>query len=347
MRIYPDTITEIIEQSELNVNQISKLSGISNTYITKLLKKKVNHPGKDKIASLLLALNYSITDINKILAEYDYMPLSGPDIPGILENNRRRKFEGRIMPHYDHIYFELLMAALERIGGTKIIIKSRPSGIHIPIALYLQKEFPAELADNAANFFMAFTKDLVMERKALFLENCRKGYRYETYMCRHCLEESLERHIGRAAQTESMEKVALYTEYYVNAISASLKAPEQHRHYIMKRCPYFDCQIQDAEGPNSKISFTGRRRHFYHKEWEQLSLESFLSDAPGIVDVFLNEVERCKEGVEMEPMEEKSALSAATHFHQFILDIFIQHGLGDLLETKLKKIMNSSSLIFF
>jgi transcriptional regulator with XRE-family HTH domain len=112
MRKYTETLSGIIESSGLNLNQISKVSGISNAYLTKLIKGNINKPGKDKIASILLALNYSMTDINGVLAEYDYMPLNRHDIPDILDNNRRRKFEGRILPQFDNIYFELLMAAL-------------------------------------------------------------------------------------------------------------------------------------------------------------------------------------------------------------------------------------------
>jgi len=50
MRKFSDTLAEIIEASKMNVNQISKISGFSNTYLTKLIRKKINHPGKDKIA---------------------------------------------------------------------------------------------------------------------------------------------------------------------------------------------------------------------------------------------------------------------------------------------------------
>ncbi|MCG8634541.1 MAG: hypothetical protein MI863_11985, partial [Desulfobacterales bacterium] len=163
MRIFPDTLVKIIEASDMNVNQISKFSGISNTYLTKLIRQKINHPGKDKIASVLLALNYRIADINRILADYDYLPLNAHDIPGILKNNRRRKFEGRIVPCFDYIYFELFMAALENKGGTKIIVKNRPSGIFIPMALYMMKDFPQESDDAAARFLYTFTHDVVAE----------------------------------------------------------------------------------------------------------------------------------------------------------------------------------------
>ena len=192
MRKFAETLSTIIESSGLNLNQISKVSGISNAYLTKLIKGHINKPGKDKIASILLALNHSLTDINTILADYDYMPLNRHDIPEILNNNRRRKFEGRILPQFDNIYFELLMAALENIGGTKILVKHRPSGIFLPSDLYMMKEFPAESDREADRFFRTFTREVVAERKSLFLENCERGYRYETYMCRECLAEGGE-----------------------------------------------------------------------------------------------------------------------------------------------------------
>jgi transcriptional regulator with XRE-family HTH domain len=61
MRKYTETLPGIIESSGLNLNQISKVSGISNAYLTKLVKGHINKPGKDKIASILLALNHSVT----------------------------------------------------------------------------------------------------------------------------------------------------------------------------------------------------------------------------------------------------------------------------------------------
>ena len=334
MRTFPDTIISVITKSDLNINQISNISGISNTYLTKLLNRKINHPGKDKITSVLLALNYRISEINQILAEYDYLPLNPHDIPQILENNRKRKFEGRIVPHFDFIYFELVMAALEYIGGTKIIIKERPSGIYIPMDLYMMKEFPLEPDDDAARFFMTFTHDVVIERKALFAENCRRGYRYETYICKECLEESLDKNIGKKAQAASMRKVELYARYFANAVSASLKFPEQHIHNVVKRCTYFQFQIQDADGKNPKVSFTSDKRHYYKKEWESLTIEGFLSNAPGITDLFFSEVDKCRMAT-----EETREINTADGFCTYVRDLFDHHGVKSLFDAALAELM--------
>ena len=62
MRIFENIIRGIIDDSGLKLNTISKTSGISHTYLTKLINDNINRPGKDKIASIMLALNDSIDD---------------------------------------------------------------------------------------------------------------------------------------------------------------------------------------------------------------------------------------------------------------------------------------------
>jgi hypothetical protein len=339
MRSFPDTIIKTIEQSDLNINQISKVSGISNTYLNKLIKKKINHPGKDKIASILLALNFCVTDINAILADYDYMPLNRHDIPEILKNNRRRKFEGRIVAHFDYIYFELVMAALENIGGTKIIVKYRPSSIYLPMELYMMKEFPTESDSKAADFYKQLTHDVVAERKALFMENCKKGYRFETYMCKSCLEESFERNMGLSVQKANPRKIELGAQYFANAVSASLKAPGQHEHRVVRRCGYFHFLMQDANGLTPKISFTADRKHVYDEELDQLTLESFFSDAPGILDVFKNEVESCKNAIET-----SENLDTPDGLHAYIRSLFAKYGIESEFDVALSSLMASPEL---
>ena len=339
MRNFPDTIIKIIEKSGLNINQISKVSGISNTYLSKLIKKKINHPGKDKIASILLALNYSITDINNILADYDYMPLNEHDIPEILKNNKRRKFEGRVVPNFDYIYFELAMAALENIGGTKIIIKHRPSGIYMPMELYMMKEFPTESDDKAAVFYKKFTHDIVTERKALFIKNCQQGYHYETYMCRRCLEESFEKNLNLDIQKTDPRKTELSAQYFANVVSATLKAPDQHKHKIVRRCGYFNFQLQDAYGNTPKISCTAEQQHMYNEKLDRLTLKSFLSDAPGILDIFYNEINYCRNVIET-----SNAMDTPDGFHFYIRSLFSLYGIESEFDTALSYLMTYPEL---
>ena len=341
MRKFAETLSTIIESSGLNLNQISKVSGISNAYLTKLLKGQINKPGKDKICSILLALNYSLADINATLAQYDYMPLNRHDIPEILDNNRRRKFEGRILPQFDNIYFELLMAALENIGGTKILMKHRPSGIFLPTELYMMKAFPLPSDIETEPFFKTFSRDVVAERKALFLKNCKQGYRFETYMCRECLQDSLERNLGLSAQRADPHKIDLYAKFYANAVAATLKGPNQHIHRVVDRCTYFQFQIQDADGVAPKVSYTAMRRHDYGKACDQFTLESFLSDDAAIVTLFRNEVAQC-----MAACDSADNRHSPDGFHAFIREQFAAFGVAAAFDAALAVLMDSKAFQF-
>ena len=335
MRTYPDTLVTLIKDSGLNINQISKMSGISNTYLTKLMRRQINHPGKDKIASVLLALNHTVSFINQTLAEFDYQPLNEHDIPQLLENNRRRRFEGRVLPHYDSVYFELVLAALEDLGGTKIVIWTRPSANFLPVDLYMEREFPypAEV-DESSSFYRKFTREIITQRKALFLENCRQGMRYETYICRECLDLSLERNIGAKAQKTDPNRVNLVAQFYANVAAATLKFPDQHIYGLMDRCTYFQFQVQDADGDNPKVSFTTTRNHPNDTKWEAPHIQGFFSNAPGITDLFLAEVDHCRQASAQLPQ-----LNTAQGFVDHIRARFDHHGVRPLFDRAFDQLM--------
>jgi transcriptional regulator with XRE-family HTH domain len=339
MRRFPNILIKIIDKSGMNINQISKVSGISNTYLNKLKKKQINHPGKDKIASILLALNYSITAINKVLASYDYMPLNDHDIPEILEHNKRRKFEGRIVPNFNYIHFELVMAALENIGGTKIIVKRRPSDIFVPMELYMMKEFPTESSREANSFFNHFTQAVVAERKTLFMKNCQKGFGFETYMCRKCLEQSFFRNFGPDIQKSDPRKIELGMQYFANAVSTALKAPEQHKHRVVKKCGYFQFQLQDAYGKMPKVSFSAERRHQFDEQLDDLTLESFLSDDPSVIDIFRNEINSAKNAIET-----ADGIDTPDGFHSYVRSLFALYGIEHGFDSALSALMDYSGL---
>ena len=69
MRQFPSTLQNIIKESGLNLNNISQASGVSNAYLAKLSRNEINRPGKDKITSILLSLNHTISEINRVLTE--------------------------------------------------------------------------------------------------------------------------------------------------------------------------------------------------------------------------------------------------------------------------------------
>ncbi|WP_432738294.1 hypothetical protein [Maridesulfovibrio sp. FT414] len=333
MRKYPDTLNDIIAKSGLNLNSICKLSGVSNTYLTKLGRGLINHPGKDKIASILLALNYRIADINSVLAEYDYQPLNKHDIPAILNNNRKRKIEGPLMPHYDRLYFELMLVVFEQIGGTKIVVKDVPSGVYQPYMLYMMKEFQLELDGEAERFLYELTGQVVRERLALFKENCRKGHKIITYMCRECLDETMDRTINKIVGKKDMGRLQLYARYFANAVSCAIKFPDQHQLRVTERCSMFEFLIQDADGRKPSLNFTGSSKHSFNNPYDQHNLEGFSTSAPAMLNLFKVEIDMCEAAIipGSSPQELRSYVS--DKFGKWKVGHFFDEAMDELMST--------------
>lgn len=342
MRRFPGKIIDVVEESGLNLNQISKASGVSNAYLAKLIHGEINRPGKDKVASIMLALNHTMSEINELLADYDYQPLHADDIPAILENNRRRKIEGGNLPQYDQIYFDLLLVALEQIGGTRILVKDRPSGLFMPRELYLINEYPHERDDEAARFRRRLTAALLAQRLRCFQEHLAAGYRMETYMCRRCLAEYLDGAIGPAARAADPKQAELATKYMANAISIARKRPEQYLLRIMHRCPYFHFLVQDAEGDQPKVSYPGRKRHYYDSPHDQRMLEGFTTDLPLVVGHFLNEVEMCRAAV-----AESLVAGYPESMEEYFYGLFAERGMGAEFRLAVEELMGREETAFF
>lgn len=295
MRIFKNIIRQIIKRSGLKLNTISKTSGISHTYLTKLVKDNINRPGKDKIASIMLALNHSIDEINTVLAGYDYQALDDPDIPEILENNRKRKIQGNTLSLYDDIHVKLLLSPMERMGGTKILVKKAPSVLFMPDEFYLGDKPGANPNDPPdKNFHRAFTRALFRERKAIFQQSCDAGARFETFICRHCLEDYVKTAMaaGKGRQRE------LVLRFFANAAAAIRSRPGQHRTWIMARCPWFDYMIQGNDRDDPKVFFFGKKSHDYGITNAQISLQGFSSDSLAMIELFRKETDLCRSAID-------------------------------------------------
>ncbi len=342
MRIFQGRIIDVIEQCGLNLNKISKASGISNAYLAKLVQGKINRPGKDKVASIMLALNHTISNINHVLAQYDYRPLHEDDIPDILKNNRQRTFEGGNLTQYDHIYFDLLLVALERIGGTKIQVKNRPSGIFLPHKLYLMKEYPYEKDTDAAQFRYRLTESLLKERMQNFLEGLRSGNRLETYICKACFTDYLERHISQKAVNEDPDRAEQVVRYIANALSLALKRPDLHRMLIMERCPYFHFMMQDADSDAPKVSYPGRKMHTYNNQYDKRMLEGFTTDLPPVVQHFRQEIDMCRGAV-----DQKLAADYPNRLVEYVCAQFDEYQMGERLQRTLDYLMQTDEISFY
>lgn len=342
IRRFPNKLADIIDAKKLRLNTISKTSGVSHTYLTKIVRGDINRPGKGKIASILLSLNFSIADINSVLALYDYRHLNKLDIPDILENNKKRKIEGNPLALYDRIYFDLLLSALERIGGTKIIVKNRPSGIFQPEKLYLQREYPYTNGSDAETFLYDLTLTLVRERRELFKRNCRAGNRYETYICLKCLDDYLKKNLGGRHNVHRDNHRELVVMYFANAISVVKSNPHQHQTKIVERCPYFHFQLQNADGESPKISFPGRKLHDFPNGYDRMNLEGFTFNSPAMIELFRGEINLCKKAVITDIDQ-----NYPENLTNFLLQRFDRFGLKPTLQSAIDELMAKKLLSLY
>jgi transcriptional regulator with XRE-family HTH domain len=322
MRQFPNCIRNIIQASGLKLNTISKTSGVSHTYLTKLVKDSINRPGKDKIASVMLALNYAISEINRTLAEYDYRPLNTHDIPSILNNNRRRKIEGNALSLYDKLHMRLLLSPLERHKGKRILVKGSPSVLFMPEELYLRRDAAYSSDTDAQRFYAAFNRALFRERQENHLRTFDAGYPSETYACKKCLETYIENQLsGRSDRYRR-----LVISYFGNILRAIKKYPQQQLLHVVERCTYFDFQLQGADQPNPKVFFLGRRPHEYDDAQSQLNLQGFSSDGPAMISLFLKETESSRQAAVPHLLE-----NYPENLIAYMQDRFHRHGMGDRL----------------
>jgi transcriptional regulator with XRE-family HTH domain len=327
MRKFSNHLKEIVDHSGLKLNTISKISGISHSYLTKLIRDEINRPGKDKVASVLFALNYPVPEIDKVLAHYDYQPLSRPDIPGILRNNGRRKIEGTLLPLYDNLHTRLLLAPMERLGGTKILVKANPSVLFMPEALYLSEESIPEPAGRAWDFHLALNQALFRERKENFIRSCQAGSRFETYICRKCLAQYLEKKLS-----EKTVDPGLVVRYFSNCIRVLVAYSELHRIHITEHCSHFDYQIQGADMTNPKVFFFARDTHSGHNIHKMLNLNGFVSDSPAVIALFQKETDLSRQSV-----DPRLDADYPQGLIRLLFSLFQARGLEAKLEASVKK----------
>ncbi len=341
MRQFPNKISDIISKSGLNINTISKTSGISNTYLNKLIQGNINRPGKDKIASTLLALNFTIGEINDVLADYDYRFLAGPDIAEILSNNNKRKIEGNTLPLYESIHGKLLLAHMERLGGHKLLVKDTPSVLFMPEKLYIQANHTTEESPDAREFYADLMKALLRERKQVFYKSISRGCCFETFICRDCLESYLERNLD-PAQDSSGDHLRLIIQYFANVIGAVKRNPDQHRIGIVERCSHFDFQIQGINRDKPKVFFFGKPSADHRASVMHQALQGFASDAATMIALFEQESQLCRQTVDRTIMANYPASLTA-----YISGLFNRAGLGRELEIAAGEVDRGGELVFF
>lgn len=120
-------VKKLLMEAVLPRNQISTISGVSNTYIRDLEKGNIAKVSRKKLIGLAVALNLRLSAIDDLLVAFGLTALSPKDVDLFIERFDLRKFTTAIIPIRDFFAYELMTNSMKQAPGEQIIVNDRPT----------------------------------------------------------------------------------------------------------------------------------------------------------------------------------------------------------------------------
>ena len=115
-----------LDTKGITLNELAKISGISNTYFNYIKAGKIKNPGREKIIAIAIGLNYSLEEIDKLLRHNDYKEISEKDFGIFIAAAKSRDITG-VQPLYENINYPMYLLALDNLPGDKLVVNKKPS----------------------------------------------------------------------------------------------------------------------------------------------------------------------------------------------------------------------------
>jgi transcriptional regulator with XRE-family HTH domain len=264
-----------MEKSGLNRNQISKISGISNTFLAKIeqIEKglgRINIKRKTLI-NIAISLNLSLEEINSLLIEYGHTEVSTSDTPYFLAASENQTVTG-ILPIFSSLALEWFLIGMEKKlssseGSSLIYTLDQPSHV---LKSPEYASFVNEL-DPDCKKVSPVHKDLIesacIHRRKLITEALARGNKINTYLCSNCFEIYMrrwEKHKG----TDMEDKYKMFLREHIQALMKYIETyPEGYKLKLLKKCPQIKYEMlympvrnkqEKVENKISKVFFLGR-----------------------------------------------------------------------------------------
>lgn len=125
-------VIELMKECGLTRNQISQISGLSNSHLIALEREYISRIRRDTVITLALALNIEIRKINELLDNLGLATLRAGDIPVIIKASDRRNITG-LQPLHEGIGFENMLIAMEKTKGDLVIVNNKPPSALLPL----------------------------------------------------------------------------------------------------------------------------------------------------------------------------------------------------------------------
>ena len=239
------TLLQLIEKSGLNRNQVSKISGISNTYLAKLERFEMDGARieirRKTLINIAVSLNLSLAEINSLLKEYNHEEVSASDTPYFLAASEIQTVTG-ILPLFSSLALEWFLIGMEKQlsvteGASLEYVLDQPSH-----ALKSSEHagFVNDL-DLSVKRALPVHNDLVestcIHRRKLITEALEKGNTINTYICASCLERYMKRW-EKYSGTDIENKYKIFLREHLQTLMEYLENyPQRYNVRLLKKCP--------------------------------------------------------------------------------------------------------------
>lgn len=276
----------------ITLNELAKISGISNTYFNYLKADKIKNPGREKIIAIALGLNYSLEEIDKLLRYSDYKEVSENDFDIFIASAKNRDITG-FQPLYENINYPMYLLALDNLPGNKLVVNKKPSST-LESPEYLSYRDKLRSREAANPIYGELKRAILLERKIL-LNKLIEKYQLKYLVCDKCLNSYLRR-------SKNSEKEKQFIKEHINALIKYLDCPNYHFN-IIKQCPrlrFIMKILSDNKNGKSKLIYTGYGEHrhtvkYTHEEPSRDRLFGMATDSSKFLERFkieYNELEK-------------------------------------------------------
>ncbi|MCC6473659.1 MAG: hypothetical protein IT514_07940 [Burkholderiales bacterium] len=268
-------VLQLMQKTGLNRNQISKISGISNTLLAKI--ERVERSGqriqlrRKTLIHIAVSLNMKLAEIDALLAAYGHDEVSTSDTLHFLAASESQTITG-FLPLFSSLALEWFLIGMEKqlaCADNALLVYTLDQPSHTlesPEHTHFLNELRAPRS-KTSSVYMDMMASACAHRRKLVNEALRRGNRISTYICSGCLERYLRRW-ERHARAEHAQRHRFFLREHVQTLIAYLEAyPEQYRLHLLRKCPQlrYDLLYLPAAGERidagqklSKLLFLGR-----------------------------------------------------------------------------------------
>lgn len=268
------TLLQLMKKSGLNRNQVSKISGISNTYLSKIERfenngAKINIKRKTLI-NIAVSLNLSILEINELLRDYHHTEVSTSDTPFFLAASETQNVTG-ILPLFSSLALEWFLIGMEKKlsstkGASLVYVLDQPSHT-------LKSAEYASYTNHSGNdpTVTSVYKDLVasacLHRRKLITEALERGNLISTYICSDCLEKYMRRwERYKGTDIEGIYRIYL-KQHCETLIEYIQKYPDRYQLKLLKKCLRIKYEMLYLPSPTENETAGAKiSKVFYHAQ---------------------------------------------------------------------------------